>query len=361
MLNILLFFAGLAALVAGATLLVRGASALALRLGISPLVVGLTVVAFGTSAPEMSVTTLAVLAGSTDMAVGNVVGSNIFNILFILGVAALITPLEVHRQVIRQEAPIMVGGAILLVAMCQDGRIDLLDGTLLMALMLAYTTFVVWQSRKLNARMQATASKDAPAEVAPTGWDAKLPMQLLLIVAGLGLLVAGSDAMVSAATVFARAMGIPEAVIGLTILAAGTSLPEVAASITASLKGERDIAIGNVVGSCIFNTFGVVGLGGLVASLGGYTALMVPQEIMRVDIWVMLATAVACLPIFFTDRSIARWEAALFLGYYFAYTAYLVMVAQRYSGTDAFAGVIVQVVAPLTVATLVFSLVRRLR
>jgi cation:H+ antiporter len=354
-----MFIAGLAALVAGATLLVRGASRLALRLGISPLVVGLTVVAFGTSAPEMAVSTDAVLAGRTALAVGNAVGSNIFNILFVLGLAALITPLHVHRQVIRQETPIMIGGAALLLVLGLDGHIGLVDSLLLLGLMLAYTAFLVLQSR---AELAADNKDAYDADLLPstaTQWDAGMPVQLALIVAGLVLLVLGSDAMVSAAVVFARTLGMQEAVIGLTIVAAGTSLPEVAASVTASLKGERDIAVGNVVGSCLFNMFGVVGLARLVANLAGGAALPVPGNILQFDLWVMLAATLACLPIFLTGRTIARWEAGLFLAYYAAYTTYLVLATQRHGGAQAFADAMLGFVVPLTLVTLMVSMARR--
>ena len=350
--TVLLFVAGLAGLVLGATALVRGASQLALRLGLSPLVVGLTVVAFGTSAPEMAVSTGAVLAGRTGMAVGNVVGSNTFNVLFILGLAAIIAPLAVHRQVIRQEAPIMIGGAVLLLGL--DGEIALFDSALLLGLLVAYTVFLVRQSR---AALDEAGDDVQPAP--PGAWEARLPVQLALIVVGLALLVAGSDAMVSAAVVFARALGMSETVIGLTIVAAGTSLPEVAASVTASLKGQRDIAVGNVVGSCVFNVFGVVGLAGLVASLGTAGALPVPPDLLRFDLWVMLAALVACLPVFLTGREIARWEGALFLAYYAAYTAYLVLAAQRHDGAEALADAMLGFVAPLTIVTLGVALVRR--
>lgn len=359
MTTILLFIAGLAALVAGATLLVRGASRLALGLGISPLVVGLTVVAFGTSAPEMAVSTDAVLAGRSALAVGNAVGSNIFNILFILGLAALITPLAVHQQVIRQETPIMIGSAALLVVLALDGHIGLFDSLLLLALLLGYTVFLVRQSRAELASGQRDEYAQDVLPAAAGNWDAGIPVQIVLVVAGLALLVVGSDAMVSAAVVFARALGMQEAVIGLTIVAAGTSLPEVAASVTASLKGERDIAVGNVVGSCVFNIFGVVGLASLVANMVGGTALPVPGDIRQFDLWVMLAATLACLPIFLTGRTIARWEAGLFLAYYAAYTTYLVLAAQRHGGTVAFADAMLGFVLPLTLVTLLVSMVRR--
>jgi len=266
--TLLLFIAGLAALVVGAELLVRGASKLALSFGISPLVVGLTIVAFGTSAPEMAVSVGAVLDGKTDIAVGNVVGSNIFNVLFILGLSALITPLVVNVQLIRQEVPIMIGASLLLLVLALDGRIGMAEGAFLFALLLAYTVFLVLQSRaETQAARDEYAGEYKPA--APGGWDSRLPVQLLLIVVGLGLLVLGADWLVTSAVTFAKALGVSDVVIGLTIVAAGTSMPEVAASVTAAFKGERDIAVGNVVGSGTFNILGCVGLSGIAAGGAG--------------------------------------------------------------------------------------------
>ena len=357
--SLLLFVGGLVALVAGASLLVRGASRLALRLGLSPLVVGLTVVAFGTSAPELAVSTGAVLSGQSGLAVGNAVGSNIFNVLFILGVSALITPLAVHRQVIRQEAPIMIGAALLLIVTGLDGVLALTDGLLLLGSLVAYTAFLVRQSRVEPVGAGRDEFADTLQPLAPGRWDAALPAQVVLILAGLVLLVLGSEALVRAAVSFARALGLSEVVIGLTIVAAGTSLPEVAASVMASVKGERDIAVGNVVGSCIFNLFGVVGLGAVVAALGAGGALPLPPDVARFDLWVMLAALVACLPVFLTGREIARWEGGLFLAYYVAYSAYLVMAAQRHDGVDAFADAMLGFVLPLTIVTLGVAMLRR--
>jgi cation:H+ antiporter len=250
--EILLFLGGIVALVLGAESLVRGASKLALSFGISPLVVGLTVVAFGTSAPETTVSVSAVLTGQTDIAVGNVVGSNIFNVLFILGVAALIVPLRVDAQVIRQEVPMMIAASALLLLFVLDQQVSLFESVFLFVLLIGYTTFLVVQSRRQSAVVQSEyAAEIKPAE--QSAWDAKLPVQIALVLIGLALLIVGSRWLVTAATGFARELGISELVIGLTIVAAGTSLPEVAASVSAALKGERDIAVGNVIGSNLFN------------------------------------------------------------------------------------------------------------
>ncbi len=348
-----MFTAGLAGLVLGATLLVRGASKLALSFGISPLVVGLTIVAFGTSAPEVAVSVGAVLDGRTDIAVGNVVGSNIFNVLFILGISALITPLVVNLQLIRQEVPIMLGASLLLLVLGLDGGIGLWDAALMATLMIVYTVFLIVQSRRASA--QSTEYDEEIKPAVEGAWDSKLPMQLVLIVAGLGLLVLGSEALVGAAVNFAKALGVSDVVIALTIVAAGTSMPEVATSITAALKGERDIAVGNVVGSNTFNILGCLGISGLAAGSGG---LPLAPSLMSFDLWVMLAVALACLPVFVTGREIARWEGCIFIGYYVAYVAYLILAAQQHDALPAFSYVMLGFVLPLTVVTVIVTLLR---
>ncbi len=356
--TLLLFVAGLVALVAGAELLVRGASKLALSFGISPLVVGLTIVAFGTSAPEAAVSVGAVLEGKTDIAIGNVVGSNIFNVLFVLGVSALIVPLVVNLQLIRQEVPIMIGASLLLLVLALDGRLGGFDGALLFALLVAYTVFLIRQSRAESQGAQAAQASFDQAYPSATagGWDTRLPTQLLLIVVGLGLLVLGSDWLVTAAVSFAKALGVSDLIIGLTIVAAGTSMPEVATSVMAAFKGERDIAVGNVVGSSTFNIFGCIGLSALVA---GDAGLLVPASVLNFDIWVMCAVALACLPVFLTGREIARWEGGVFLLYYGAYMVYLVLAAQQHGALAPFSSVMLGFVIPITVVTLVASLMRR--
>jgi cation:H+ antiporter len=352
MMTLLMFAGGLVCLVVGAEALVRGASKLALSLGISPLVVGLTVVAFGTSSPEIAVSVGAALEGRTDIAVGNVVGSNIFNVLFILGVSALITPLLVHAQIIRQEVPIMIGASLLLVAFSLDGRIGFVDALMLLVLLVAYTVFLIVQSRR---ETQATRDEYAQEVDRRSGWDSRLPVQLLLIAAGLGLLVLGSEWLVTAAIAFAKALGVSDLVIGLTIVAAGTSMPEVATSIMAAVRKERDIAIGNVVGSNVFNILGCVGITGVVASGG----LPIPASLLNFDLWVMLAVAFACIPVFMTGREIARWEGGLFLLYYVGYTAYLILASQQHAAIGAYSATMLGFVIPLTIVTLVVAAVRR--
>lgn len=350
--HVFMFVLGLAVLTIGADVMVRGASRLALTLGISPLVVGLTVVAFGTSAPEMAVSAGATLNGSPDLAIGNVVGSNIANILLILGISALITPLLVAEQVIRQEIPIMIGASLLLVVLALDGWIGRGEAALLLLLVIAYTVFLVRQSRQASRETQEEFADEMPDT--KSKWDAHWSVQVLLVLAGLGMLVLGADWLVDAAVAVARAFGVSDLVIGLTVVAIGTSMPEIATSLVAALKGERDIAVGNVVGSNVFNIFAVLGVAGLVSREG----LPVSEVARNFDLWVMLAVAFACLPIAITGREIARWEGGAFLLYYAAYTAYLVLSAQQHASLPAFSGVMLGYVLPLTLVTLVVSFVR---
>ena len=353
--NYFLFVLGVTTLIVGSDLLVRGASKLALSFGISPLVVGLTIVAFGTSSSEIAVSIGAILNGTTDIAVGNVVCSNIFNILFILGLSALITPLVVNIQIIRQEIPIMIGATLLLVLMAAGGHIVLWEGAILFSLLLAYTVFLIVQSRKETSMAQAVFA-DKLKSSAVTVHNRHLVVQILFIVTGLALLIIGSHWLVTAAVAFAKALGVSDLIIGLTIVAAGTSMPEVATSIMAAIKGERDIAVGNIIGSNIFNILGCVGLSTLVS---GGAGLAVNAALMHFDMWVMLAVALACIPIFLTGREIARWEGGVFLFYYIAYTTYLVLDSQAHDALKPFSMVMISFVLPITVITLLLVLIRQ--
>lgn len=341
------FVFGLVALVLGAELLVRGASRLALSFGISPLVVGLTVVAFGTSSPELAVSVQSAWSGQVDIALGNVVGSNIFNVLFILGISALIVPMVVHQQLIRQEVPVLIGVSLLLWALAADGGISRIDGLILASLLLVYTFFLIHQSRKETAAIRQEYECSTPGD--DSTWDRHWSVQILLVLAGLGLLVLGSTWLVEAAVTLARLMGVSELVVGLTIIAAGTSLPEVATSILAAIRGQRDIAVGNVVGSNLFNLLGVLGISASVAP----TDLVVAPSMLAFDIPVMAAVAVACLPVFFTTNLIARWEGGLFLAYYTAYTAYLILDAVGHDAQSGFTAIMGGFVLPLTAITLI--------
>ena len=350
--TLLQLLAGLALLIAGAEILVRGAARLAGAAGISPLVVGLTVVAFGTSAPEFAVSLKATLAGQPGLAVGNAVGSNIFNVLLVLGASAVVAPLLVSRQLLRLDVPLMIAASGLLWLLAADGRLGRLEGAGSFALLIAYTAFLVTKSRRESRAVQAEYAEALPAPPRRGRWLA----DLALVAGGLALLVAGADWLVDAAAAYARRLGVGELVIGLTIVAAGTSMPEAVTSIVASLRGQRDIAVGNVVGSNIFNLLGVLGLGAAAAPGG----LAVSDAALAFDIPVMTAVALACLPVFFTGQAIARWEGALFLGYYAAYTAYLVLAATGHAALPAFGRALLFVV-PLTGVTLAVLAVRARR
>jgi cation:H+ antiporter len=355
LMSVALLVGGLAALVCGGELLVRGAVRISRLAGISPLVIGLTVVAFGTSAPELAVSMKAGLTGQSEIAVGNIVGSNIFNVLLILGVASLITPLVTSSQLIRRDVPLMIFVSILVLALAWDGRVDRVDGVLLFAGLIVYTVWSIRASRREIASVQRQYEQEygAPLATTPRTW----PTQVVLIAVGLAILVLGADWLVRGATSLARLWGMSELLIGLTIVAVGTSLPEVATSLIASLHGERDIAVGNVVGSNLFNLMCVMGLAAVVTPGG----MVVPDTALRVDIPVMIVVAVACLPIFFTGHLIARWEGALFLFYYVAYTTYLVLAAVQPAVSRDLATMLLGFALPLTAITLVVCVARAVR
>ncbi len=354
-LNIASFFMGLVLLIVGAELLVRNSSRLAISLGISPLVVGLTVVAFGTSAPELAISLQSTLSGASDLAIGNVVGSNIANVLLVLGIAAVIRPLAVAPQIIRMDVPVMIGASVLLLALAVDQQISRLDGAILVTGLLLYLIFTIRQSRKSSLRTQVEFAEEYASPSRPTALA--MLMQIVLIAIGLTLLTIGAQLLVDSAVIFAAYLGISELIIGLTVVAIGTSLPEIAASVVASLRGERDIALGNVIGSCIFNILSVLGITSLLAPHG----IHVPPAVFTFDLPVMLAVAIACLPIAFNGYAILRWEGVLFLGYYAAYTLYLVLNATRHGALPLFSTVMLLFVIPLTVITLLVIFTRNIR
>ncbi len=355
--NLAFLVIGLITLVVGAEGLVRGASRLAAMAGIPALIIGLTIVAFGTSAPELAVSFTSALNGQADLALGNVIGSNIFNVLFILGVSALIAPLVVAQQLVRWDVPIMVGVSVLLLLMAIDGSISRLDGALLFVGFIGYTLFqVVLARREKNPLVQAEYEQEY-ADKPRANRRREILLDVVYVVGGLVLLVFGARWLVDSAVAIAQSLGVSDLIIGLTIVAVGTSLPELATSMIATIRGERDIAVGNVVGSNIFNIMVVLGLSAFVSATG----VAVPSEALRFDIPVMTAVAVACLPIFFTGNMIARWEGFLFLGYYVAYMTYLVLVATQSPSQEAFGTAMLWFVLPLTVLTLGITTWRAIR
>nr|WP_261361808.1 calcium/sodium antiporter [Aeoliella straminimaris] len=337
--------AGMAILILGAELLVRGASQLAASMGISSLVIGLTVVAFGTSSPELAVSVKAALDGQADVGLGNVIGSNTFNVLFILGLSAAISPLVVSSQLVRLDVPVMIGVSLLTIALAWDGMLNRVDGAILFSGILIYTGLLLYFSR---------TQRDKPPE---TSRSSSIVWSIVLAVVGFVLLVVGSRLLVKSAVTIATAMQVSNLVIGLTIVAAGTSLPEVVTSVVASLRGERDIAVGNIVGSNLFNLLCVLGAAALVSPTG----IPVQPSVLAFDLPVMTAVAVACLPIFFTGMAISRWEGALLLGYYIAYTTYLILAATDHDAQHTFGAAMLWFVIPITGVTLVVLFAREWR
>lgn len=345
---------GLVLLVVGAEGLVRGASALAVRAGVSSLVVGLTVVAFGTSAPEVAVSVKAAVSAEPEIAAGNVVGSNIFNVLFILGLCALILPLSVSRELVRRDVPVMILVSLASLLLARDGRVSRVEGLGLLAGLGAYTFWIVQASR---ASAAAARAAQTPEEQPPPGKPRSHWVRNgALVLGGLAVLVLGARLLVGSATEIARSLGISELVIGLTLVAAGTSLPEVATSVIASLRGERDIAVGNVVGSNLFNLLGVLGLSAAASPEG----LPVAPSLLSFDVPVMIAVAVACLPIFATGHLIARWEGAFFFLYYSAYTVYLILRSAEHDALPAYSRAMLFFVGPISLVTLAVVTLRSL-
>lgn len=342
---------GFVLLISGAELLVRGAARLATNFGVPALVVGLTVVAFGTSAPELAVSIRSAWAGQAELAVANVVGSNIINVLFILGATAVIAPLIVSQQLIRQDVPIMVIVSLALVAMAWSGSITRWNAILLCVGLVVYMGFLFYQGRKQG---KITPDEDVD-EILQT--PKPLGHNLILVVAGLVLLVVGARWLVDSAVSIASAMGVSEAVVGLTIVAAGTSLPELMTSIIAAIKGERDIAIGNVVGSNILNILSVVGVAGLVSP----EPLLAGAQLSRVDLPIMLGVAVLCMPLFFTGAILDRIEGAMFLALYIAYLWYMLAVVQTAAYLPMLKMSILYGLVPVVVLYVAGSLVQDLR
>lgn len=349
--SVLMFVVGLVFLVIGAELLVRGASRVAAGFGISPLIIGLTIVAFGTSSPELAVSIEAALSNNASIAMGNVVGSNIFNVLFILGLSAIIVPLIVSKQLIRLDVPLMIVLSVVLLLVTYDGNLSRFEGVIFVIGLVAYVAFLIIQQKKNPEPIADLDALESSGRFAGTFWN------FVFIVVGLGLLVLGSNWFVESAIEFARYFGVSDVVIGLTIVAAGTSMPEVVTSIMAAIKGERDIAVGNVVGSNVFNIMGVLGISAALAPAG----IDVSESMIGFDIPVMIAVAFACLPIFVTGGIIDRFEGFIFLTYYLIYTLFLILAATNHDALGLFSNTMLYFALPITVLTLVILFVQHRR
>lgn len=344
--DVLLLLGGFVLLVFGGEMLVRGASGIARAVGLSPLIVGLTVVSFATSAPELAVTLDAAVSGSPGLAIGNVVGSNIANILLVLGVSALVTPLVVRSRVVRLDVPVMIAMSVALLLMSLDGTISTLDGALLLSALVLYVVRAIMASRRAG---RETPEPDSPSEEIPDEQTARpLWRDALTVAVGVGMLVVGAGWLVDSATVIAGSLGVSDLVIGLTVVAIGTSLPELATSVVAVRRGQRDLAVGNVVGSNIFNIGSVIGLTAIISP-----GIPVADAAIAFDIPFMVAVAVALLPIVYTGAAVARWEGGLFLAYYVAYTGYLLLDSADHDVLPQYSAVMLGFVVPITVLTLV--------
>ncbi|MFZ8820569.1 MAG: calcium/sodium antiporter [Ilumatobacteraceae bacterium] len=357
-LTVIAFIVGTIVLISGADIMVRGAARIAASSGLSPVVIGLTVVAFGTSAPELAVSIGAATRGTSDLALGNVVGSNIANILLVLGLSAVVgSGLVVAFRIVRIDVPIMIGASIAVIVLGLDGSLGRIDGALFVVALLAYL-FRTVSSARSNAdgeshhHIAKEYEEGLAAEISGTH---PLWRSFALVVVGIAMLVIGSQLLVTAATDLATALGASEFLIGLTVVAVGTSLPEIATSIVAAAKGQRDLAVGNAVGSNLFNLLAVL----------GFTSLIAPIEVsdtaLGFDLPFMLAVAVACLPIFVNGYVIKRWEGVLFTSYYVGYLVWLGLDAASASIHDEFSFAMLVFVVPLTAITLIVTSLRAAR
>ena len=311
LISILYIVISLVGLYFGASWLVKGAASAAERIGVTPLVVGLTVVAFGTSMPELIVSVQSAFRDHGDIAVGNAIGSNIANIGLILGISALIIPLRTSKQLLRIDAPVMILSVILFYVVFLDERIDRWEGIILFLLLIAYTIFRIYRSRK-EKRPEILTEFMAGIPKITSNWR----IDILLILSGLGLLILNSRLLVMKSVDLARMLGMTEAVIGLTIVAFGTSMPELATSVVAAIKKQPDIAIGNVVGSNIFNIFCILGI---AATIHPFSA----PNIEMIDIIAMTAFSLLLIPMIWRGLSLNRWEGGLFL---ILYVLYMIVV-----------------------------------
>lgn len=318
---LLLFGAGLALLILAAELIVRHGSSLALACGMSPLVLGLTIVAVGTSAPELAVGITAAIEGKGALAVGNIAGTNLVNILLILGLSALMHPLALHLRTIRMDLPMMVVAALLMTALAWDGMLSAVDGVLMLLVAVAYTTALIWQSRGASRAVKAEFTDMFGEDGARTTGPADPPIgaSALYLAVGLVLSVLGAHWLVEGAVDIAMALGLGEAVIGLTIVAIGTSAPELVTTIVGTLRNERDVAVGNLLGSSIYNILVILAIPSVIAPGG----IPVERDLLVFDIPLMTAVALLCIPVFISGRDVSRTEGGFFVALYVGYLVWL--------------------------------------
>ncbi len=311
--------AGLAALIVGSEMPIRRGSRLAALVGIPPILIGLTVVAIGTSTPELAVGIEAAL-GSGSLAMGNIAGTNTFNILFILGLSAVLAPLALEMRTLRFDLPVMTGAAIALLAMSWDGVLTRTEGAVLVGAALAYTAAIVYSAKRESRGVKAEFA--AEYAIPQNGTKRKVATNLALLVVGIAVVVVGADWLVAGAVELARMMGVSDAFIGLTVVAIGTSSPELVTTIVSTLRQERDIAVGNLIGSSVYNILFILG----VTALAPSTGISVEPALIQIDLPVMTAAALVCVPVFLSGRRITQVEGVLFVGAYVGYLSYLIIV-----------------------------------
>ena len=343
----LLLLCALLLLVAGAELLVRAAVRLAAHLRVRPLIIGLSMVAFGSSAPQMAVSLQAALGRSTDIAVGSVIGSNIFNLLVTLGLSALIIPLRVARQLVRLDIPLLIGASLLVLVLAWNEQLTALDGCVLLAALALYLG-LLWRQSRPTARPSRPTS-----DAARTPWLSSV----LLMIAGLGLLVFAGHLLLGATVALASELGLSERIIGLTVVAVSTSLPQLATSLIAALRGQRDIAVGNVIGGNLFNLLGVLGITALLAPV----PLSVSPNALDFDLPVMLGVTLLCLPVFYSGYRITRAEGVLLLALYLAYGLHVVSFTTGMPLAGKLEQLMLLCVLPALLAFLLFTSVRAWR
>jgi cation:H+ antiporter len=308
---------GLVALIVGADALVRAGSGLASWLGIRPMMIGLTVVSLGTSVPELAVGIDAAVSGNPGLAVGNIVGTNLVNILLILGLSAVLVPIALDRATLRFDLPAMVAAAFLLGVLSIDGTLTRLDGIVLLLAGVAYTAGLVGLSRRETAD-----PAEGPAATVAGAADRPRPMRhVMVLVVAIVVVVIGAELLVDGAVSSARSLGVSDAIIGLTIVAVGTSAPELVTTVVSTVRGNRDLAIGNLVGSSIYNIGAVLGLTVLVAPHG----VPVPDEVLAADLGLLVLVTVAAVPVFVTAARISRVEGGLFVASYVGYMTWLLL------------------------------------
>lgn len=317
--DVVLVLLGLVALVGGAELLVRGGSRVAAGLGIAPIIIGVTVVSIGTSAPELAVGVEAAMQGNGSLAVGNIAGTNVVNLLLILGLSAALRPLEMHTQTLRLDLPVMVASALIVAVLAWGGRISRGEGILLIALAVVYTLVIVRVARRERPFIKQEYEREYATKPEAPETPTRFAWHGAILLVGIGIVVVGADLLVDGATGLARSQGISEAVIGLTIVAIGTSAPELVTTIVSTVRGDRDIAVGNLLGSSVFNLLLILGITATVPAGG----IAVEHDLMRIDLPVMVAVALLCIPVFRSGRRVSRGEGITFVALYGVYLTYL--------------------------------------